>query len=125
MKNLTKGTPVFFKSSPKTPNTPPDAVYLGIRGTLPNGDTVYELSKGGQVWLVGEDDFHVTHEAMALAAEAYRAQIDAKRTPGMKLGDLAKALGITTGTLKKRLSLIQNFIPAAPIPGQQGAVDNS
>lgn len=110
-RELPKNTPVFFKARPKTEDTPPDAVYIRLKEQLPKAE-VHEIRWHGESWLVGPTDFLTHQEAMKASALRYRATIDAARKPGMKTEDLAKALGISVNTLRKRLGMIQNHIPA-------------
>lgn len=111
-RELPKNTPVFFKVRPKTEYTPPDAAYVRLHSFLPNGQEVHVIKWHGEDWKVGPGDFLTHQEAMKATALKHRQDIDSFRRPGMKLKELAKAMGISETTLRKRLGMIQNHIPA-------------
>lgn len=113
MKRLEKNTPVFFRRLPVTENTLPNAVYLGYKGDLPCGP-VHQLLWHSEKWIVGDNDFLTKPEALARTALELQKRIDGAKKPGMKLPEIASALGMSAATLTQKLKLIRNHLPETP-----------
>ncbi len=108
---IAKDTSLFFRKLPKTEKTPPNATYIRFVGTTP-ADECHEIFYCGERWKVSRNQFHLPADAMKVTAQVFRDEIEGVKTnsPGLSRFDLAGRLGISEGTLVKRLKFIHNHL---------------
>lgn len=102
---LNRNDPVYFKILPITEDRKTNAVFLRELGDC-NGEPCCEILYRQERWIVRNSEVLSIGVAMQKAAEKCRDEINA--TGKTKFVEIAKALGICTGTLRKRRKLIAN-----------------
>ncbi len=99
---------VFFKKVPSTPRAPTNAIVKRDMGEL-NGVSVIEIETAGNRWIVTEAECLSVGDAFAKRAEWLSGRIEPLKKDFPVKKDLAKALGICTGTLRKWLWIVSRY----------------
>lgn len=102
-----KNDSLFFRTLPKTEESPTNAVFVRDMGIV-GGEPCYEIIWRSEKWIVKDSEVFDRDGALKKAAETYKAEI--KSTGETKPDAIAKSLGISVGTLRKRQKLIAQHL---------------